>query len=88
MDKNDEYGEMEGHNLEEDDDFQIYFDKFTLLEHLSHLEEDNLFKIHLVQEDEQALDKLKRSIEMKIRQKENEIEDVNNNIEMLIASKN
>lgn len=29
-------------------DFSIYFDKFTLLEHLSHLEEDNLFKIHLV----------------------------------------
>lgn len=52
--------------MEEDDDFKIYFDKFTLLEHLSHLEEDNLFKIHLVQEDEQAIDKLKRSIDQKI----------------------
>lgn len=41
----------------EDDDFEIYFDKFSLLEHLAHLEEDNLFKIHLVQEDEQALEK-------------------------------
>lgn len=32
----------------DDNDFEIYFDRFTLLEHLSHLEEDNLFKIHLV----------------------------------------
>lgn len=31
---------------------EIYFNKITLLEHLAHLEEDNLFKIHLVQEDE------------------------------------
>ena len=33
----------------DDDDFKIHFDdKKSLLEHLSHLEEDNLFKIHLV----------------------------------------
>jgi hypothetical protein len=31
-----------------DNDFEIYFDKFSLLDHLAHLEEDNLFKIHLV----------------------------------------
>jgi len=31
-----------------DTDFNIYFDKQSLLEHLSSLEEDNLFKIHLV----------------------------------------
>ncbi|CDW82053.1 UNKNOWN [Stylonychia lemnae] len=73
---------------DEDDDFEIYFDKFTLLEHLSHLEEDNLFKIHLVQEDEQALDKLKRSIDYKIEMKETEIEDVKANIEMLLSSMN
>lgn len=40
----------------------IYFDKDSLLGHLSNLEEDNLFKIHLVQEDEQALEALKKSI--------------------------
>lgn len=62
MDKQDEF-DIENEHLEDEDDFKIYFDKFTLLEHLSHLEEDNLFKIHLVQEDEQALDKLKRSID-------------------------
>lgn len=32
----------------EDDDFKLYFDKLSLLEHLRHLEEDNLFRIHLV----------------------------------------
>lgn len=31
-----------------DTDYNIYFDKQSLLEHLSSLEEDNLFKIHLV----------------------------------------
>ena len=72
---------------ESDQDFQIYFDKFTLLEHLAHLEEDNLFKIHLVQEDEQALEKLKKSIEGKINEKNKEIKDVNCNIEMLETSK-
>jgi hypothetical protein len=40
--------EFGGNAEEEDDDFEIYFDKYSLLEHLQHLEEDNLFKIHLV----------------------------------------
>jgi hypothetical protein len=32
----------------EDDDFEIYFDKNTLLSHLDKLEDDNLFKINLL----------------------------------------
>lgn len=44
--------DVELHADYEDNDFEIYFDKFSLLDHLAHLEEDNLFKIHLVQEDE------------------------------------
>lgn len=41
--------EEEAHSEpEEDSDFEIYFDKFTLLEHLTHLEEDNLFNIQLI----------------------------------------
>lgn len=32
----------------EDDDFTIYFDKPSLLNHLNHLEDDNLFKINLL----------------------------------------
>ena len=45
----------------EDDDFKIYFSKQSLLHHLNHLEDDNLFKIHLVQEDEQILDQTQRN---------------------------
>jgi hypothetical protein len=71
-----------------DDSFEIYFDKNTLVEYLHSLEEDNLFRIHLVQEDEQALDKLKKAVDSKIKAKEQEIEEVNHNIEMLMASKN
>ena len=52
------------------------------------MEEDNLFKIHLVQEDEQALEKQRKLIENKINTKEKEISDVNHNIEIIIASKN
>lgn len=36
----------------QDDDYNIYFDKRGLLEHLAALEDDNLFKIHLVDEEE------------------------------------
>ncbi|CDW84021.1 UNKNOWN [Stylonychia lemnae] len=69
-----------------DGDFEIYFDKFTLLDHLAHLEEDNLFKIHLIQEDEQALEKLRKGIDQKVKVKEKEIADVQMNIEILQQS--
>ena len=75
-------------NIDEDSDYEIYFDKYSLLEELTHLEEDNLFKIHLVQEDEQTLENLQKTIDQKIQSKEGEIRDVRNNIELLIQSKN
>lgn len=71
----------------EDRDLNIYFDKVTLLEHLASLEEDNLFKIHLVQEDEVALEGAKKDIEQTIAAKEREIADVRRNIEMLDHSR-
>lgn len=37
------------------------------------MEEDNLFKIHLVQEEDQAREEQKRKIEENIREKEREI---------------
>lgn len=40
----------------EDDDLTIYFDKKSLLEQIVKLEDDNLRKIELVQDDEIALD--------------------------------
>jgi hypothetical protein len=65
----------------------IYFDRASLLDHLANLEEDNLFKIHLVQEDEQALEVMKTDISENILSREHEIADVRKNIEMLENSK-
>ena len=42
----------------EDDDYNIYFDKNSLLEFLNFLEDDNLFKIYLVDENQQYNKKL------------------------------
>ena len=50
------------------------------MDHLANLEEDNLFKIHLVQEDEQALEEQKRKIEENIKDREKEILEVKKNI--------
>jgi hypothetical protein len=69
-------------------DLNMYFeDKGDLLEHLANLEEENLFKIHLVQEDEQALEAAKKDIAHTQAQKEREIADVRRNIEMLEHSR-
>jgi len=65
----------------------IYFDRASLLDHLANLEEDNLFKIHLVQEDEEALEVTKEDIKETIALRENEIMDVKHNIERLEFSK-
>ena len=70
-----------------EEDMNIYFDRASLLEHLGNLEEDNLFKIHLVQEDEQELEVLRQDIEETLAGKEREIDDVRMNIEMLEHSK-
>ena len=72
---------------QEDGDMNIYFDRQSLLDHHSNLEEDNLFKIHLVQEDEQALEAEKTKIVKNIQEREQEILDVRKNIEMLEKSK-
>ena len=44
-----------------DDDHKIYFKEKDLIEHLFHIEDDNLFKINQLQDDEQALEEKKRS---------------------------
>ena len=62
-------------------------DKGALLEHLANLEEENLFKIHLVQEDEQALEAARKDIAHNQALKEKEIADVRRNIEMLEHSR-
>ena len=70
-----------------DDDDQIYFDKKEFIEHLSEIEEDNLFKINLLQNDEVQLETLKKNAETSEEKKKQEIREVEKNIAMLAASK-
>jgi len=65
----------------------IYFDKQSLLQRLQHMEEDNLFRIYLVKEEEQSLELLKKQRHQKLTKKEKEIDDVLKNIAMLEQSK-
>jgi len=51
------------------------------------MEEDNLFRIYLVKEEEQSLDLMKKQKEEKITTKAKEIDDVLKNAVMLEASK-
>ena len=44
----------------EDEDFQIYFDRAQLMAHIDHLEGDSLFKINLVSEEEQNVERIKK----------------------------
>lgn len=86
-DAEDEHPHLSQHETGGDGDMNIYFDKVSLLEHLANLEEDNLFKIHLVQEDEQALEALRTEIAETQAAKEREIADVRRNIDMLEQSR-
>ena len=64
----------------EDDDFEIYFDKATLLNHLNHLEDDNLFKINLLQDDEANVKNFDEEASVKIKTSQKEIENVDKSI--------
>ncbi len=57
------------------------------MDHLASLEEDNLFKIHLVQEEEKTLEDIQKEIALNIKEREKEIEEVKKNIEILERSK-
>lgn len=71
-----------------EEELKIYFDKKSLLERLQHMEEDNLFRIHLVQEEEQSLELMRKQVSETLEAKDREIEDVLKNIQMLETSKN
>lgn len=57
----------------EDDDYKIYFDNRNLLSHLNFLEDDNLFKINLLQDEEENVKKLKDASEGKYKMREKDI---------------
>ena len=64
----------------EDDDFTIYFDKQSLLNRLNQLEDDNLFKIWLLQDDEAAVKNYSEETAIKIQKVEDGIENVEKSI--------
>lgn len=66
-----------------DDDYAIYFDRAQLLGHLNQLEDDNLFRIQLVQDDEQAVKKINEDALDKYNEMEGQIGEVDKSIEQL-----
>jgi len=71
----------------EDEDFKIYFDKRSLIEYLNFLEEDNLFKIHLVDEDAMQLKNMKLESIQKYKPTEEAIEEVTTSLAILEKSR-
>ena len=71
----------------EDDDYKIYFDNRNLLSHLNFLEDDNLFKINLLQDEEENVKKLKDASEGKYKMREKDIQDVHRSIVQLEKSR-
>jgi len=49
----------------EDDDYEIHFDKQSLIAFIVHLEDSNLFKIDLVKDDAAVLQEREKKIEEK-----------------------
>ena len=78
---------MEMEDSYSDDDFTIYFDRAQLLNHLNHLEDDNLFRIKLVEDDQQAVKKIKEDAQVKYKIMERDIEEVDKSIAQLEKTK-
>lgn len=70
----------------EDDDFDLPFngDKKELLEYLKRLEDDNLFKIQLMQDEEESLKQQIEAADYQIKLQSDEIEKVGNSISELV----
>ena len=54
---------------------------------MNHLEDDNLFRIKLVEDDQQAVKKIKEDAEVKYRVMERDIEEVDKSIAQLEKTK-
>ena len=71
----------------EDNDFNIYFDRKTLLEYMDFLEADNLFKIHLVDAVEIEKKKILEEREVKYAEVQTLIDEVTSSCEVLDKSR-
>ena len=60
----------------EDEDFKIYFDKASIAAHLTHLQDDNLLKIHYLQEDQLNLEKVQKKSDFAMSQMKKQILEV------------
>lgn len=71
-----------------DDDYEnIPLEEKKFWEYLTKLEENNLFKMNQLQEEQQKLEKQEKESQDKINTKQEEITDLDTNLEQLQASK-
>lgn len=70
-----------------DDDYNIYFDRAQLLGHLNSLEDDNLFRIKLVEDDEEAVKKINELALEKYLEMQKDINEVDKSIGQLDKTK-
>jgi hypothetical protein len=66
-----------------DDEDEICIRENELIDFLSKLEETNLFKMNLIQEQKQTLEKIERESKMVVEEKAAMIVDVENNLKLL-----
>ena len=64
----------------EDDDFEEHWNKKTLLDYLDFLEDDNLFKIKILQDEEVNMENYLKKKEKNIETMQAKVDDVNKNI--------
>jgi len=65
----------------EDDDYTEYWNKKTLLDYLDFLEDDNLFKIKILQDEEVNMEAYLKRKEKNIEVMQAKVDDVNKNIQ-------
>ena len=68
----------------EDDDFEEHWNKKTLLDYLDFLEDDNLFKIKIIQDEEVNMESYLKRKEKNISAMKDKVEDVTDNIKGFI----
>ena len=74
----DEYG-----NDQDEDDDGIGYEERDVIQYLQRLEEDNLFEMNLLTEEENNLEKIEKESKDTIELKRKEIHDVDKNISLL-----
>lgn len=70
----------------EDDDYEIHFDKQSLIAFIVHLEDSNLFKIALVEDDADALQNRKKQKEARFEAMHADIDKVHQTMLALKAA--